>query len=214
MFPKIAKPVTSDLHPFIQSSWRNRIGLLRQRRGLGITGTGNLACNVINNTVNTTVQQCILNSMIIICLAIWFQSITILFKSIQFNSIQFKAYSSSLKEAFNLCSSPLKRAFNSLYTLYQVSFRCPLAQAEGAPFTTQRVKNSFHFNITHFIKWLFKCVGFTSVLIRDHRHHYGAPERSIYCSRLNLSYITVFVHFSSFLFISLHFIVFIQYIIQ
>ena len=133
---------------------------------------------------------------------------------IQINSNQFNSYSSSLKEAFNSYSSPLKRVFNSLYTLYQVSFRCPLAQAEGAPFTTQPFKDSFHFISTHFIKWLFKCVGFTSVLIRDHRHHHGAPERSIYCSRLNLSYITVFVHFSSFRFISLHFIVLIQYIIQ
>ena len=70
MFTKIAKPVASELHPFIQSSWRNKIGLLRWRRGLGTTGTGNLACNVINNTVNTTVQQCIHNSMITICLAI------------------------------------------------------------------------------------------------------------------------------------------------
>ena len=96
----------SELRPLVQSSWRNRIGLLRWRRGLGTTGTANWACNVINNTVNTTVQQCIHNSMIIICLAI-------LNNLYQSNSIHFNAYSSSLKEAFNLCSSPLKRAFNS-----------------------------------------------------------------------------------------------------
>ena len=88
MFSKLAKPVASDLHPFVQSSWGNRIGLLRWRRGLGTTGMANWACNVINNTVNTTVQQCIHNSMIIICLTFWFQSITIICKSIQFNSIQ------------------------------------------------------------------------------------------------------------------------------
>ena len=64
MFPKFSKPVASDLDPFVQSSWGNRIGLLRWRRGLGTTGTANWACNVINNTVNTTVQQCIHNSMI------------------------------------------------------------------------------------------------------------------------------------------------------
>ena len=83
MFPKIAKPVASDLYPFVQSSWGNRIGLLRWRRGLGTTGTGNLACNVINNTVNTTVQQCIHNSMIITCLAILNNQ----YNSIQFNSM-------------------------------------------------------------------------------------------------------------------------------
>ena len=117
MFPKVAKPVASDLHPFVQSSWGNRIGFLRWRRGLCTTGMANWACNVINNTVNTTVQQCIHNFMIIICVVFCFQCMSIQFKSIQFNSIQFNAYSSSLKEAFNLCSSPLKEVFNSLYTI-------------------------------------------------------------------------------------------------
>ncbi|WP_207916750.1 hypothetical protein, partial [Lysobacter sp. N42] len=50
MFPKFSQPVASDLRPFVQSSWRNRIGLLRWRRGLGTTGTANWACNAINNT--------------------------------------------------------------------------------------------------------------------------------------------------------------------
>ena len=64
-FQNILNYSPSDSRPLNQSSWRNLIGLLRRRHGLWITGTGNLACNVINNTVNKTVQQCIHKSMII-----------------------------------------------------------------------------------------------------------------------------------------------------
>ena len=120
MFPKLAKPVASDLHLFIQSSWRNRIGLLRWRRGLGTTGTGNWACNIINNTVNTTVQQCIHNSMITMCLVF-------LNKSNQFRK----------QVQFHLVL-PRRKHSISLRTLHQVTFHCRLWHGrKGTPFMTQ-----------------------------------------------------------------------------
>ena len=159
--------------------------------------------------------------MIIICLAICFQCISIQFKSIQFNSmhIVFPWRKHSIHVVL-----PWRE--QSIHYIHFIKCLFVVLWHRRKAHHSQPSLSRTHFislvltllvafqMVTHFIRWLIKCVGFTSVLIRDHRHHHGAPERSIYCSRLNLSYITVLVHFSSFCFISLHFSILLQYTIQ
>ena len=118
-----------DSRPLNQSSWRNLIGLLHRRRRLWITGTGHLVCNVINNTMNMTVQQCIHKSMIINA-----NNLSINF--IINNPKQFKAI--TLTRAGNyicihLFSSSQREAFN-------ISVLIGTGR-KGAPFMTQALRN-------------------------------------------------------------------------
>ena len=126
------------------------MGLLRWRCGLCIIGTGNLACNVINNTVNTTVQQCIHNSTVILAKNTFFNYI--ISNSRQFKSMTLARFGNhsdlSEKEVFSI-------NFQWVHLVKWLIIVFNGTGRKGAPFMTQASrKDSFNFQSIHFIKWL------------------------------------------------------------